>query len=186
MNNEQTTIESLLIKSKSSPKSSKTNKETETSKIMLKRFIKGFMPPKMNPTKQQVLDLARVGIHIEDISREFCSSAQDLTRLAFSYAHRWKKARRTLIAQNSGFDWDIAVNILENGYKLPMTQEPSDTQKKNSICHQCNQWHRHYGDKQDLTVLGLNSDKKLRSQGMHQNGGDQVHEGHDTTLRFYE
>ncbi|PWA00984.1 hypothetical protein BB558_002944 [Smittium angustum] len=85
----------------------------------------------LSEAKQQALNLARIGIHIEELSRSFAQistpneskvnivaeeingSAQDLLRLAFSYAHKWRTSRRIGVAQSSGYDKDTAVSVPE-------------------------------------------------------------------------
>ncbi|OMJ24618.1 hypothetical protein AYI69_g4569 [Smittium culicis] len=41
-------------------------------------------------------------------------SSQDLVRLGFSYAHKWKNNRRVCISQAAGYDKDIAVSVPES------------------------------------------------------------------------
>ncbi|OLY82019.1 hypothetical protein AYI68_g3869, partial [Smittium mucronatum] len=84
--------------------------------------------------EQQILDLARIGLHIEELSRGFSSietptesqaklfaeeingNSQDLLRLAFSYAHKWKHSRRTATPTSTNVS-TCSMMILWNRWK---------------------------------------------------------------------
>ncbi|OMJ10136.1 hypothetical protein AYI69_g10365 [Smittium culicis] len=86
----------------------------------------------LSESEQQSLDLARIGLLIEDMSREFSQIdnptesetktfleaiygiSQDLVRLGFSYAHKWKNNRSVCISQAAGYDKDTAVSVPES------------------------------------------------------------------------
>ncbi|PVU98494.1 hypothetical protein BB560_005661, partial [Smittium megazygosporum] len=84
--------------------------------------------------EQQILDLGRIAIHIEELARglegiqnpsepevkgfaqEITGSAQDLLILAFNYSSKIKHARRTAIATTSGHDRDTATSAPESEF----------------------------------------------------------------------
>ncbi|PVU91917.1 hypothetical protein BB560_006092, partial [Smittium megazygosporum] len=84
--------------------------------------------------EQQILDLGRIAIHIEELARglegiqnpsepevngfaqETTGSAQDLLRLAFNYSSKIKHTRRMAIATTSGYDRDTATSAPESGF----------------------------------------------------------------------
>ncbi|PVU87482.1 hypothetical protein BB560_006480 [Smittium megazygosporum] len=84
--------------------------------------------------EQQILDLGRIAIHIEELARglegiqnpsepevkgfaqEITGSAQDLLRLAFSYSSKIKHTSRTAIATTSGYDRNTATRAPESEF----------------------------------------------------------------------
>ncbi|OMJ17026.1 hypothetical protein AYI69_g7598, partial [Smittium culicis] len=111
----------------------------------------------LSEAEQHILDLARIGTYIEDVSREFrniieptepeiklfvdeiSGSSQDLVRLALHYAQKWKTSRRISICQSSGYDKDIATadpesDIPEHQYLFhPSTLGKLETTRQSSI-----------------------------------------------------
>ncbi|PVU86396.1 hypothetical protein BB560_006737, partial [Smittium megazygosporum] len=84
--------------------------------------------------EQQILDLRRIAIHIEELARglegiqnpskpevigfaqEITGSAQDLLRLAFNYSSKIKHTRRTAFATTSGYDRDTTTSAPESEF----------------------------------------------------------------------
>ncbi|OMJ16107.1 hypothetical protein AYI69_g7962 [Smittium culicis] len=98
----------------------------------------------LSEAEQYILDLARIGAYIEDVSREFrniiepkepeimlfvdeiSGSSQDLVRLALHYAQKWKTSRRISICQSSGYEKILPLQTLDpisqstNTYSIPV------------------------------------------------------------------